>query len=107
MHAVIRRWNNSSALIDEMVQRAGEVESVISKSPGFVAYHAVRSGDMLISLTICEDKTGTDESSRLAAEWVKEHLPKESQLRPAEIIDGEAFVNFGSPQRIDSIVHTA
>ena len=103
MHATVRRWNGSSKLIDEMARRADEVERVLSSSPGFVAYHAVRSGDTLISITICQDKAGTDESTRLAGEWVRANLPAEAVagLTP-EIIDGEAFINFGSPQRMGS-----
>ena len=34
---------------------------------------AVRSGDGGMTVTVCEDKTGTDESSRRAAEFVKEN----------------------------------
>ncbi len=103
MHATIRRWNGAAKLIDEMARRTGDVERVISASPGFVAYHAVRSGDTLISITVCQDTAGTDESTRLAAEWVRSNLPADvvAGLTP-EIVDGDAFVNFASPQRMPS-----
>ena len=97
MHATIRRWTGASQLIDEMARRSQEVETVISSSPGFVSYHAVRSGDTLVSITICQDKAGTDESTRLAGQWVRDNLPTGSTagLTP-EITDGDAFMNFGT-----------
>ena len=101
MHATIRRWKGSSSLIDEMARRTDDVERVLSSSPGFVAYHAVRSGDTLISITICQDKAGTDESTRLAAEWIRANLPPGAVARlTPEIDEGEAFINFSSPQRM-------
>ncbi len=43
--------------------------------PGFVSYAAFRSGaDSGMTVTVCQDKAGTDESSRRAAEWVKENV---------------------------------
>jgi hypothetical protein len=98
MHATIRRWNGASALINAMESRLPEVETLISSSPGFVSYHAVRSGDSLVTITVCQDKAGTDESTRMAAQWVRENLPADALvgLTP-EISDGEAFANFGAP----------
>jgi hypothetical protein len=37
-------------MIAEIERRTQEVENIISSTPGFVAYHAVKSGDTLISL---------------------------------------------------------
>ena len=101
MHATIRRWNGASKLIAEMERRAQEVEDVISSTPGFVAYHAVKSGDTLISITVCQDKNGTDETTRRSAQWVRENLPAEASagLSP-EVIEGEEFFNFQTPQRL-------
>ncbi|HEY6828571.1 MAG TPA: hypothetical protein VI259_17050 [Gemmatimonadaceae bacterium] len=101
MHATIRRWNGASTLIAEIERRAQEVENIISATPGFVAYHAVRSGDTLISVTVCQDKAGTDESTRRAAEWVREHVAADALtgLTP-EITEGEEFLTFQAPQRL-------
>jgi hypothetical protein len=101
MHATIRRWTGASKLIDEMERRSQDVENIISSSPGFVAYYGVRSGDTLISITLCQDKAGTDESTRLAGQWVRENLPDEvtAGLTP-EVMDGNAFMSFAAPQRV-------
>jgi hypothetical protein len=103
MHAVIRRWNAAASLIDEMERRADEVERVISGSLGFVSYCAVRSGDTLVSLTVCQDEAGTEDSTRRAAGWVRETFPDAAikQVVP-EIIAGEPFIRFGAPQRLGS-----
>ena len=37
---------------------------------GHLMRYAVRSGDSLATITICQDRAGTQESSRRAAEWV-------------------------------------
>jgi|SRR5690242_19407515 len=101
MHATIRRWNGAATLIAEIERRTQEVESIISSTPGFVAYHAVKSGNTLVSVTVCQDKAGTDETTRRAAQWVRDTLPADAVagLTP-EIIEGEEFVSFHAPQRL-------
>jgi hypothetical protein len=55
--------------------------------PGFVAYYAVDAGDgMASSITICEDRTGVDESTSRAAEWVEEHALELIESGPAVVI---------------------
>jgi len=103
MHATIRRFNGASTLIAEIERRAQEVENIISSTPGFVAYHAVRSGNTLISLTVCQDKTGTDEINRKSTQWLRENLPADvvAGLTP-EITEGEEFVSFQAPHRLET-----
>ncbi|MCZ6866206.1 MAG: hypothetical protein O7E55_02595, partial [Chloroflexi bacterium] len=43
---------------------------VIRGVPGLVNYTMLRTDDGGISVTVCQDKAGTDESVRLAAEWI-------------------------------------
>jgi hypothetical protein len=45
-------------------------------------------------VTVCEDKAGTDESSRRAAEWVKENFGATTD--PPAITEGDAVLQFGS-----------
>ena len=105
MHTVVRRYQQAEELINLMTNRAEEVERVMSGTPGFVHYRAVRTGDGLTTITVCQDKAGTDESSRLAAAWVKENLSADaiSRLTP-EISEGESLIDFGSPQRLGAAV---
>jgi hypothetical protein len=54
-------------VFDVIGQREADVKALIGGVPGFVSYVAVRSGGGGVTVTVCEDKAGTDESSRRAA----------------------------------------
>ena len=45
-----------------------------------------------MTVTVCQDKTGTDESSRRAAEWVKENVSTTGN--PAVITEGSTVLQF-------------
>ena len=94
MHGVVRRYRGASALTDALAGRSQEVRDLIGGVPGFVAYYAVRSGDELATVTVCEDRAGTRESSRRAAEWVRQNLPGEAAVAP-EVVEGEVFIQHG------------
>lgn len=94
MYAVVRRYTDASALSDALAQRVDEIRSILADVPGFKAYHALRTEHgVLVTMTVCEDQAGTQESSRRAAEWVRGNLAGIS-LAPPEITEGEAFLSF-------------
>ena len=94
MYAVVRRYTGASELADVLVQHREEVRGILASVPGFKAYHALRTEDGdLVTMTVCEDRAGTRESSRRAAEWVRGNLSGIS-LTPPEITEGEAFLSF-------------
>jgi hypothetical protein len=96
MYAVVRTYSGQGAseLFDLLEQREQDVRDLIGGVPGFVSYSAVRSGDGGVTVTICEDKDGTDESSRRAAEWVKENVSTTAD--PPAITEGDTVLHFGS-----------
>ena len=94
MHAVVRRYSVASALGEAMAAKRQEIQDIISGVPGFVAYYAVRAGDGLATITVCDDRAGTQESSRRAAEWVRQNVAGAGALTP-EITEGEVFITFG------------
>ena len=61
--------------------------------PGFVAYYAVRHGAELTTITACDTRAGTQESTRLAGEWVKQNVSGSPPGAP-EITEGETFLQF-------------
>ena len=75
MHTVIRSYSGSgaAALIDLLEERKEEVEGLIRAVTGFVSYSLVRTADGGVSVTVCQDKTGTDESLQLARGGIQEH----------------------------------
>ena len=96
MYAVVRTYSGQGAseLFDLLGQREEDVKALISGVPGFVTYAAVRSGDGGVTVTVCEDKAGTDESSRRAAEWVKENVGATAD--PPAITEGDTVLQFSA-----------
>ena len=92
MHVTIRSDAGAAALADAMTAKASDVEEIIRGVPGFIAYYAVRDGDNLTSVTVCQDKAGTDESTRRAGAWVKENV--QGSIAAPRIIEGDTFISF-------------
>jgi hypothetical protein len=94
MHAVVRTYSGQGAseLFDLLGQREEDVKALITGVPGFVTYAALRSGDGGVTVTVCEDKAGTDESSRRAADWVKENLGGSAEA--PTITEGDTVLQF-------------
>jgi hypothetical protein len=94
MYAVVRTYSGEGAseLFDLLGQREEDVKTLISGVPGFVNYAAVRNGDGGVTVTVCEDKAGTDESSRRAAEWVRENVS--ATANPPVVTEGSTLLQF-------------
>jgi hypothetical protein len=93
MHVVVRRYKGATPLFNELARRQSEVEQVIRGVPGFVAYYLVRTDDGGATITVCEDRAGTQESTRRAADWVRQNVPA-AAANPPEVIEGEALYQF-------------
>ena len=96
MYAVVRTYSGQGAseLFDLLGQREEDLKALIGGVPGFVSYAAVRSGDGGVTVTVCDDKAGTDESSRRAAQWVKDNVS--ATVDPPAIAEGNTVLRFGS-----------
>ena len=94
MYVVIRSYSGEGAaeLFDLLEQRSDEVKELIGGVPGFVSYAAFRSGDGGATVTVCQDKEGTDESSRRAADWVGENVT--GSISAPDITEGSTALNF-------------
>ena len=95
MYVVVRSYSGQGAseLFDLLAQREEDVTALISGVPGFSSYAAFRSGDGGVTVTICQDKSGTDESSRRAAKWVKENVST-MDSPPVVITEGSTVLKF-------------
>ncbi|HYH58458.1 MAG TPA: hypothetical protein VD790_04480 [Thermoleophilaceae bacterium] len=47
-----------------------------------------------MTVTVCDDKAGTDESSRRAAEWVKENVG--ATATPPVTVEGDTLLQFSA-----------
>ena len=74
MHTTMRYYAGNTDLADQLAARADEIRSVISEVPGFHAYYLVKLDDATVSITVCDDEAGTAESTRVAAEWIRENM---------------------------------
>ena len=96
MYAVVRSYSGQGAaeLFDLIEQRVEDVTALIKGVPGFVSYTAARTAEGGVTVTVCQDKAGTDESSRVAAGWVKENSA--ATVNPPAITEGTTILHFGS-----------
>ena len=94
MHVVIRSYSGDGVaeLFDAMEERQEDVRELISGVPGFISYAAIRAGDGVRTVTACQDKAGTDESSNRAAAWIKDNVG--ASVDPPEITEGSTFIQF-------------
>ena len=85
MHAVVRTYSGagSKQLFDTLTERKAEVEAVLRSVPGLVSYTMVRSGDGGVTVTVCQDKAGTDESLRVARDWIQKNASGTGASPPA------------------------
>ena len=77
-----------------MVAKREEVERVIRGVPGLVSYTFLRTGDGGISVTVCQDKAGADESVRVAAEWIRQNST--ASANPPVISEGDTILQLSS-----------
>jgi hypothetical protein len=97
MYATIRRYTPKSGVdkkaIDELKRRIEDrFVPTVQEIRGFHGYYFVNAGkDELVSIGIFEDKTGATESTRRAAEFVKND-PMKDRLGAPEVHEGELLV---------------
>jgi hypothetical protein len=94
MYVVIRTYSGQggSELFDALAERDEDVKAIIGTVPGFTSYAAFRTNGGGHTVTVCEDKAGTDESSRRAAEWVKENI--DVTVDPPTLAEGSTVLDF-------------
>ena len=89
MFAVIRHYHfdkKDSAAIDRLIRE--EFVPLVRKAKGFQRYYWLDTGEGEgASFGIFNDKAGADESVRIAADYVRDHLSKLLRQKP-EIIEG-------------------
>jgi hypothetical protein len=73
MYAVVRNYSGNGAkeLFDLLDARKTDVETRMQEVSGFVSYTLFRTNDGGVSVTVCQDQSGTDQSSQVAQDWIK------------------------------------
>jgi hypothetical protein len=93
MRAVIRTYSGPGAkkLFVELEKNKAKIETLIKPVKGLVSYSLVSTGDGGMSVTVCKDQKGIDDSTRIAGEWIKENLP--SVATKPSITEGAVVVH--------------
>jgi hypothetical protein len=101
MYATIRRYTpkgtvDPKALDDFRHRIEDKFLPVTREIRGFHAYYVEDAGKQLVSISVFEDKTGATESTRRAAEFVKDD-PIKDQMGSPEILEGELLLSKEAP----------
>ncbi len=72
MHTVVRSYTGKGGkeLFDVLEKNKANVEKTLRSVKGLVSYSLVRTSDGGFSVTVCNDKAGTDESVQKARDWI-------------------------------------
>jgi hypothetical protein len=99
MYAVIRTYTDSPGLAEELAARKSEVEEIMTPVAGFQSWFVVPTGDGCVTVTVCEDKAGCDETTERAANWLSEHA-SEIKSTPPQVASGEVLLQIGALARV-------
>lgn len=95
MYAVVRNYTGSGAkeLFALLEEKKTEVESIIRSVTGFVAYSLIRTDEGGVTVTVCQDKAGTDESIQVARDWIQTNA-SDLGVNPPSISEGLVPLHF-------------
>ena len=90
MHGVLRHYTVDAKNVNEIVRRvAAEGLTFLKAIPGFVSWGLMDNGHgHMVTYSVYEGKTGTDESTKKAAAWIKENIAS-LVPSPPQVIEGE------------------
>lgn len=92
MHATIRRYEGvDQNRTEELTKKVGEsLIPKLSKLEGFSEYYLIEAGNgVMTSVGIFDTSTHASESTRVAADWVREENLESALPNPPKVTDGE------------------
>lgn len=96
MHATVRRYEGVDQNgTDELKRKINEtLIPKMSKLPGFGGYYVIESGDgALTSISLFSTSAEADESTRVAANWVREEELEAMLPNPPKVTGGVVFAH--------------
>jgi hypothetical protein len=96
MHATVRRYEGvDQGRTDELVKKVDEtLLPSLSKLPGFEGYYLIEAGNgVMSSIGLFETSTQADESTRVAANWVRDEKLETALPNPPKITDGKVIAH--------------
>ena len=95
MFASVRTYNGTPTLVAELVKHAEAIKAVLHPVRGFHAYYLIETPGGAMSVTLCDDREGVEQSNQLAATFLKDKLPTLGTLTPV-IVTGDVRMQFES-----------
>jgi hypothetical protein len=96
MHATIRRYEGiDQSRTDELVKNVDEkLLPRLSEMPGFSGYYLIEAGNgVMSSVGFFDTSAQADESTRVAANWVRDEKLEQALPNPPKITGGEVIVH--------------
>jgi hypothetical protein len=96
MHATIRRYDSVDQKgTDELKRKINEtLIPKLSQLPGFNSYYVIESGnDVFTSFSLFGTSAEAGESSRVAADWVREEKLELTLPNPPKVTGGEVIAH--------------
>jgi hypothetical protein len=96
MHATVRRYEGvDQSRTDELTKKVDEtLLPRLSNLPGFEGYYLIEAGNgVMSSIGLFDSSAQADESTRVAANWVREEKLETALPNPPKITDGEVIVH--------------
>jgi hypothetical protein len=95
MDVVVRTYSGkgSKELFALLEERKTDVEKLMRSVKGFESYTLARSGESEggLSMTVCQDKAGTEESLRVAADWIRQNASGTGASAPT-VLEGSVIL---------------
>jgi hypothetical protein len=95
MHATIRRYEGiDQDRTEELTRKVGEsLLPRLSEMPGFKSYHLIEADNgVMSSIDFFDTSVQADESTRVAATWVREEKLETALPNPPKVTGGEVIV---------------
>lgn len=96
MNVVVRTYSGkgSKELLSLLEKNKTEVEKLMRSVKGFESYTLARSSESEggMSMTVCQDKAGTDESVRIAKDWLAKNAANIS-MDPPRVTVGSIVIH--------------
>ena len=91
MYAAVRRYEGVTDPAEAGRRVKEGFMPIIREVPGFVAYYWIDAGDgAMVSTSVFEDRTGAEESTKRAADFVRENLasllPNPPQVTAGDVV---------------------
>jgi hypothetical protein len=96
MHATVKRYEGvDKSRTDELTKKVGEsLLPRLSTLPGFSGYYLIEADDgVMSSIGFFDTSAQADESTRVAATWVRDEKLETALPNPPKISGGEVIVH--------------